>query len=526
MARDASGPAPPREAWVPRAARNVLANWAGYVVGVLVNFFLSPIVVNHLGASGYGVWTLLVTLTAYLGLLDLGVRSAVTRYVARCESRGDHETAARIASTALAVFTALAALALAASTVLGLIAPDAFQIPAEYRSTAVLVAALAGASTGAALVNGTFGGVLVGLQRFDVVSGVDVAVTLTRAALVLGVVATNGGLVALASAQLLASLTAALLTAWLARRIYPALRLRPSWNGPHLRRLVSYGGHAFAAQLAGFVLDRAGVIVVGAFLPMAAVTLLAIATALIDYARSLVGGLRTTLAPRASALEGRGEDTALSELVLRGARYCTLLALPIAATYALRGASFVELWMGETYGRPSGTVLAILALRLAFLGATGAAASVLLGAGRARAVAGIFVAEAAIGVVAMLLLVRPFGLVGVAWGTTVPTLAAALLLWPRLLRADLGIGVRRYLGAGWGRPVAALLPFVGATWVVEHWWPAPSLPVFVGQVAMLMPVALLGTWQVGLSAGERRRCLDVARAWRAPAREAAGRRGG
>jgi len=99
------GPAPPAGATTPRAIRNVLANWTGYAVGVLVNFFLSPLIVHHLGASAYGVWTLLVTLTAYLGLLDLGIRSAVTRYVARSESQGDHETGPQVASTALAIFT-------------------------------------------------------------------------------------------------------------------------------------------------------------------------------------------------------------------------------------------------------------------------------------------------------------------------------------------------------------------------------------------------------------------------------------
>jgi len=139
-----SGPAPPAGAAASRAIRNVLANWTGYVVGLLVNFFLSPLIVNHLGSSAYGVWTLLVTLTAYLRLLDLGIRSAVTRYVARGEGRGDRATATPIVSTALAIFTAMAGLALVASAALGLIAPSVFHIPGEYRVSALVVAVLAG----------------------------------------------------------------------------------------------------------------------------------------------------------------------------------------------------------------------------------------------------------------------------------------------------------------------------------------------------------------------------------------------
>lgn len=496
----------------------VLANWTGYAVNVLVTFVLSPLIVNHLGASAYGVWALLGTLTAYLGLLDLGIRSAVTRYVARSESRGDHETATRIVSTALATFMVTAGLALAASAALGLLAPGVFHIPVEYRVITAVVAVLTGASTGVALVNGAFGGVIVGLQRFDVLCVAEVATTLLRGALVLGVIAADGGLVALASAQLLASLAGAAGTAWLGRRMLPGLRLRPTWSRPDLRLIVSYGGYAFIAQVAAAIVDRAGVIVLGLFRPMTAVAVLAIASGLVDQARGLVGGIRTTLAPQASALEGRGQREALGDLALRGARYCTLLAVPIAATLGLRGASFVGLWMGPAYGGPSGAVLAVLALRLGVLGATGAVANVMLGASRERAVARVLVAEALAGVTAMLLLVRPFGLLGVAWGSTVPAVAAALLVWPWLLRQSFGVRVRDYLGASWGQSLAAHLPFIGATWLVERWWPAPSLLVFVAQVALLLPVALLGLWYVGLSAAERGQGLALLRAAPAPSR--------
>jgi O-antigen/teichoic acid export membrane protein len=238
----------------------------------------------------------------------------------------------------------------------------------------------------------------------------------------------------------------------------------------------------------------------------------------VDNARTLVGGIRTTLAPRASALEGRGQREALRDLALRGARYCTLLAVPLAATLGLRGTSFIGLWMGAAYGGPSGAVLAVLAVRLAVLGATGAAANVLLGASRERAVARVLVAEAVVSVTAMLLLARPFGLLGVAWGTTVPAVTTAFLVWPWLLQRSFGVRVRDYLGASWGRALAAYLPFIGATWLVERWWPAQSLPMFVAQMVLVLPAALPGLWFVGLSAAERGWGLALMRRAPAPSR--------
>ena len=54
--------------------RNIFSNWTGYLITILVGFFLAPFVLHHLGNTGYGVWTLVLSLTGYFGLLDLGIR--------------------------------------------------------------------------------------------------------------------------------------------------------------------------------------------------------------------------------------------------------------------------------------------------------------------------------------------------------------------------------------------------------------------------------------------------------------------
>ena len=89
----------------PGVVRNVLSNWGSYAVAMGVNFFLSPYVVRHLGNTVYGVWTLILSLTGYLGLLDLGVRGAVTRYIARFHTQADHHKAGNVASSAMIIFS-------------------------------------------------------------------------------------------------------------------------------------------------------------------------------------------------------------------------------------------------------------------------------------------------------------------------------------------------------------------------------------------------------------------------------------
>ena len=76
-------------------------------VGMVIPFFLTPIVVRTLGATAYGVWILAVSTVAYLNLLDLGLRSAVIRFVSKADAQGKIEDAGN--AIAAAIMTAATA---------------------------------------------------------------------------------------------------------------------------------------------------------------------------------------------------------------------------------------------------------------------------------------------------------------------------------------------------------------------------------------------------------------------------------
>src|SRR5262245_26248868 len=136
-------------------------------------FFLSPLVVHRLGNVAYGVWTLVNSITGYMGLLDLGFRGAVTRFVAQHHARGEHHQSSRVISTALWMRLWLGLFLVLASIILGKLAVVLFQIPPEMASAAQFAIAVTGANLAVNLIFGVFGGVLVALQRFDLLSGMN-----------------------------------------------------------------------------------------------------------------------------------------------------------------------------------------------------------------------------------------------------------------------------------------------------------------------------------------------------------------
>lgn len=102
----------------PSLKINAISNWTSLVVQVAIGFFLTPFVIRHLGQSGYGVWVLVGSFIGYYGLLNLGVGSAITRYIARFSAQNDTENLNETVNSALAMFCITGIVAVAISVVI------------------------------------------------------------------------------------------------------------------------------------------------------------------------------------------------------------------------------------------------------------------------------------------------------------------------------------------------------------------------------------------------------------------------
>jgi len=489
----------------PSLRLSVVSNWLAFVLTAAVGFVLAPYMVRRLGDSQYGLWVLVSSLVGYLGLLDLGVRGAVTRYVARHHGAGDDRAASRIVSTALFLFAITATAVVVVVGLLSLLLDHLFDVPPELLQEARIAVLVSGASIAVSLVSGVFGGVVVGLERFDLLNTVEVAAELLRAVLVWWALVNGGGLATLAMVQLGCCIVRGLIQAELVRRLYPRLRIRLRLRtDADTRTILSLGLSVTALHVASMLAFYTDAVVIGAFMPVAMVTFFAIGAGLTQHARALLSGISHVISPRASFLEQVGGPAAVRRILLASGRLATLVILPIVITFAIRGGSFIGLWMGPRFAVPSGRVLTVLSIALAFAVARHVIISALIGIDRHRGVIPVCFAEGVINVALSVALVVPLGIEGVAWATTLPNLAVSLLFIPWYVRRTLQIAVTDQIMQFWLRPLAAMVPFALATAATERFWPADGLALFFAQVSVALLGAAAGTWSVALSGQERR----------------------
>jgi O-antigen/teichoic acid export membrane protein len=487
-----------------KTVRNVLSNWTAFVLGTAITFVLSPFVVHHLGASRYGLWAVIGSVVGYLGLLDLGVRVGVTRFVARYAAQAKQDALNRVVSTALALFIGAGLLAAMLAAFLALLLPRFVDVPAEFQSEASAAISIAGVTVAIALIGGVYGGVIAGVQRFAVINALDVTAELLRAAGVVAVLSRGGGLVGLAVVQLAVVSLRGMSYTFAARRLQPGLHASCAlFDVDTLRAIVRFSGYTTILHILGMMIFQSDAVVIAAIMPVSQVTLFVIAGNLCQAALQVLGGMSRALFPLVSARQAIEGLEGSTVLLRDGMRLSTLVFLPIVITFLTRGPTFIGLWMGPQFARDAGYVLQVLALGLCVFASYQVLNTCIMALDLHRGLIPGFIAEALANLSLSVILGRKFGVSGVAWGTTLPRILISLAFGPWYARRKLALGIGEYAIHAWVRPFLSLLPFAVASVAVDRTWAAANLGMFFLQVVVLLPLAALGIWLAGLVRGER-----------------------
>jgi O-antigen/teichoic acid export membrane protein len=254
----------------------------------------------------------------------------------------------------------------------------------------------------------------------------------------------------------------------------------------------------------GFNLDN---LVIGGAIGTAAVAVYSVTLRLADYQRQLGNQFNSLLFPVIVRFRSAGQAEALQETLIEGTRIA--LALMVGVTICLVGFArpLILIWMGPDF-EGSIAPLYVLAVTGVVLVGQGPLANVLLGTGRHRLVAFSSLSEALANLVLSLLLVRRFGIVGVAAGTAIPVIAAnACVLLPAACRA-VSLSVSRFLRIVAGPALVGAIPASLVCIALRVMAPPQSMAAVVGEGAVVGVVYCGSLFGAGLNPQIRARYAE------------------
>ncbi len=420
-----------------RVIVNTASNYVAKILTLGVWFFLTPFLLRELGANDYGLWILIGSIAAYGSLLDFGIATAVTKFVAQYHAEGRIEHARSLVATALWLYLGLGLVAVILSAILAPVIPIALNIPPGQQTTASWLMLLSGLSLGVSLPSATSIAVLRGLHRFDLSNLVGIfGMTLFTVATV-GVLLLGGGLLGMVAVGIPVTLVTQVPAIWLIQRTAPKLRfgLRQTDRG-WLRTLMSFSSALFVINVAGQVQTKTDEITIGAFMPVANVAPYSIARRLSEMPQILSEQFMKVILPLASQLDAENDRGRLRTLYLASSRLTLAIFLPLAVGVIIFAQPFLKAWVGAPYDQYAYLVVILTLASLVDI-SQWPAGTILQGIGRHRLLAVITFGTALANLGLSLGLVRPLGLAGVALGTLIPaTIESLCFVLPYVMRVN------------------------------------------------------------------------------------------
>lgn len=460
--------------------RNVLVSWAAHGLAIVVGFFLMPYVLKVLGDHTYGTWVFINSIAGYGSLLYFGFGETISRYVAKYQAEQRYERISQIVSLVLAIYLAMGAVALIIAGGLCFAAPwistwEGAELT-EVRWTILIL----GINVAVGLAGSVFGGVLMGLRRFDLERMVSLNSDLVRLALVFLVLRPEWGLVTMASIFLAITLFENISYLVLACRQLPQLRVHWSLlDREVLKECSSFSTMAFINGIAYQMTYATDSVVIGLMMGTDEIVPYYIALRLTQFIKQPIDKIAQICMPTAGALSNPSERHRLHRFLLKAYGLVFLLSAGMFIGGWFFGGGVISAWMGPGY-ELSHHILAILLAAQVIALPCSVVRAFLFGMGEVRVPAVLYLLEAVCNLLTSIGLCTLWGLPGVAWGTLIPVAVIELGLTLPLGLKLVGLPAARLWREAIAPQLVPLAALAAYSWII-----AGQLPTLDGWPMMI-----------------------------------------
>lgn len=345
----ATAPQTPEQDLAGSIGKNTLFGIIASLFQVGTRLVTIPIVINHLGLAGYGIWSIVVTAAAYMRFGSTGIKSAFQKYVAEATGSGDFENANKLLSTGTAAMMVISVVGLIPIGIYSGWLAQISGVPPEFLhdskwAISLLALTMVFANGGAA-----YDSIVLGGHRIDLARKFNTVLCVAEAAATIALLHFGFGLVAMAAVMALSELTFLTCCYVASHRVVPQIRIRLKWVTKEVwRELLRFAG---SYQLLNVLQVAYGAIVPIAILRSSGPYLsgvYAVANRLVSPIMMCLYAFLLSILSSGAMVYGTGAVETMRRLLSKSFKVTFALALAPLALISVFGPYLVEAWTGQT----------------------------------------------------------------------------------------------------------------------------------------------------------------------------------
>lgn len=407
------------------------------VSSAVVAYLMLPFLSHNLGVRDYGIWAVAISVIGYYGFLDLGVSSAVGRFVGKAYGQDDFEQINKVTTTSVAIFTLISLVGIGLSIIGAFISQSFMENPEEAKNIFYVILFLGIGFSTQFPVRAVAGIVYAAVDhRIIVIS--EMVKLFIKTTLIVYVITQGHGLIHLAVSVAFAEIFGNVFQCLFVFHKFPKLKLRLNYISKDvLSTLFGYSWVAFIARLSEMLNTKSLPILVSYLIGVEFVVFYVVALRLMEYINQFISTMTSIFAPIVSRFEDNIQH--LKSTYEHASRVVLFISLYLGSSIAFYSKWLIPLWMGDGFN-DSYVITLMLCVPFMMMGVQKISREVLFGISKHKYCAIINVVEFILFIILGTIFGQLYSYYGIAFGFALAIMIGEIM-FPAIVSRALSLNV-------------------------------------------------------------------------------------
>ncbi len=482
----------------------VILGYLAMLVQNLSSFILTPMLIVSFGNGDYGIYKLLLSISSYFALADLGLSNAIVRYVSEYRAKNDKLSETKFVSLVFLIDIFVTFALLAVSIVFYLFIPTIFY--STFSNNEILLLKQLFFLT---MINGILNllinlsnGIIKSYENFAMLKMLAIINSFVRIVIVMLLIINKFKISSIILTDVLLSAILLIITTYYC---YKYLKIKLKFNmidTAYIKEIISYSIIIFIDALAFHLFWNADNFIIGIFLSSSAIAIYSIGTQFstlffsisIIVSDVIMPGIVKQIANNASNIE------LTNTMIKIGRIKIILMALPVIG-FIFLGKDFIAFWVGSEF--IEAYRIALLALiPISIAGVCDAGLYIMWAMNKHKIKSFVSLMISGVNILLSVILVRHLGILGAAIGTAFAYIAGYLIFNPIYFHKVLHVNMFKFLK----ETIINLLMPITLTFVFSFLicqYSSSSLLIFFAKIVLISLVYTFFMWKYGLNYEEK-----------------------
>ncbi len=433
-----------------------ILGYVNYAVTMLIQLAYVPILLRLLGQAEYGVYQLVASVISYLSLLNFGFGGSYLRFYSQC--KGDKKKEDSLNGSYFIVFCIFAIIAFIAGIILTVNTKVVLgtKLTANELDLAQKLMFIMAINMAISFPISVFSAIVTSRECFIFQKVVELLKSVFNPILVIFALLLGYGSIGLVLASTVLTVIAAGINIW-----YVLVKINAGFdfhkfNMKLMREVGAFSFFIFLNSIIDQINWNVDKFLLGRFVGSVSIALYSVGAQINNIYIQITDMLATVVAPRVNVIAANEKNPLpkLSALWIKVGRMQAMLVLAIISGFVIFGKEFIVLWAGQEYGSAYYiTLLLIIPVSIPLCQTLGVDIQRALNKHQYRSF--VYAAVAIANLFISIPLVKIYGAIGAALGTTIALLVGNVLIMNIIYKKIIGLDVLEF----W-KSIATLVPSV------------------------------------------------------------------